>query len=303
MTPQAHDVDGHPTSPRDSPAHGVEGHPTSPHEADWLMSQDSVFTLQDGLFMPSAYARGPWDQGALHGGAAAALVVDQLERRHPAPQLCTARLSFQFLRPVPRAPLALTTAIARPGRRVQELSAQLRSGDQLVCRAKALRVQPVSAELPRRAPADDEDPLTRAGMPGPDAGEPVRFALDDPAEPSFATAMEMRWLTRPFALGPGRVWMRLSVPLLPDLPASPLALLAAVCDFGNGVSSELRFDSYLFINADLTIHLQRMPQGEWAGIDSRTQLTPEGPGLAESVAQDISGPVGRSFQTLVVQPR
>lgn len=268
-----------------------------------MSGEGSIFTVQDGLFLPSAFARGPWDAGALHGGAAAALIVDELERRHPAPLLRTGRLSFQFLRPVPSAPLSLTTALARPGRRVQELAAELRSEDLLVCRAKALRVQPVPAELPQRAPQDDEDPALRHRMPGPQEGEPVRFALDDPAEPSFATAMEMRWLTQPFALGPGRVWMRLRKPLLPDRPASPLALLAAVCDFGNGVSAELRFDSHLFINADLTIHLQRTPQGEWAGIDARTQLAPDGSGLTESVAQDEAGPVGRSFQTLVVQVR
>lgn len=267
------------------------------------MSKQSIFTVEDGLFVPSAFARGPWDAGALHGGAAAALIVDELERRHPAPQLRTGRLSFQFLRPVPSAPLMLTTALVRPGKRVQELAAELRSGDQLVCRAKALRVQPVPGELPQRAANDGEVSAPHQGMPGPEKGEQVRFALDDPAEPSFATAMEMRWLTPPFALGPGKVWMRLRPPLLPDRAASPLALLSAVCDFGNGVSSELRFDRYLFINADLTIHLKRMPQGEWAGIDARTQLAPDGSGLAESVAEDESGPVGRSFQTLVIQAR
>ena len=93
------------------------------------------------------------------------------------------------------------------------------------------------------------------------------------------------------------------LPLLPGRQASALSLLAAVCDFGNGVSSELRFDRYLFINADLTLHLQRAPQGQWAGIDARTLLAPGGAGLAESVAHDVHGPVGRAFQTLVVEPR
>jgi hypothetical protein len=259
------------------------------------MTAQSIFTLQEGSYVPTALARGPWDPGALHGGAAAALIVEELERLHPTPDLRTGRLSFQFLRPVPAAPLTLSTEVVRPGRRVQELAAELRSGETLVCRAKSLRVQALSPDIDPREPQND--------MPGPEDGNAVRFALDDPEAPSFATAMDMRWLTEPFSLGPGRVWMRLRVPLLPERPASPLSLLAAVCDFGNGVSSELRFDRYLFINADLTLHLQRCPQGEWAGIDARTLLCPDGAGLAESVAHDIQGPVGRSFQTLVVQPR
>ncbi len=280
------------------------------------MTAESIFTEQDGCFVPSELARGPWDQNALHGGAAAALIVDQLERLHPAEGLRTGRLSFQFLRPIPSAPLELSTALARPGRRVQELAAELRAGDQLVCRAKALRVQPVPAELPQpadrtqedAAPGDKDaasgnDAAPQRGMPPPESRETVRFALDDPDKPSFATAMEMRWLTEPFVLGPGRVWMRLRHPLLPEQPASPLSLLAAVADFGNGVSSELPFRHYVFINADLTIHLQRVPIGEWAGIDALMLLQPDGPALAESVVHDRDRPVGRAFQTLVVQAR
>lgn len=267
------------------------------------MDAESIFTVRDDRFVPTAYARGPWDPGALHGGAAGALIVEEMERRHPTPQLSTGRLSFQFLRPVPAQPLTLTTTIVRPGRRVQEISAELHSEETLVCRAKALRVQPVSGDLPAHTPAGEHERAHREHMPGPQDGEAVRFALDDPSEPSFATAMDMRWLTKPFSLGPGRVWMRLRVPLLPGRPASALALLAAVCDFGNGVSSELRFDQFVFINADLTLHLQREPQGEWAGIDASTLLASGGAGLAESVAHDADGPVGRAFQTLVVQSR
>lgn len=267
------------------------------------MDAESIFTVQDDRFLPTAFARGPWDAGALHGGAAAALIVEELERRHPTPQLRTGRLSFQFLRPVPAAPLSLTTEVVRPGRRVQELSAELHSEQTLVCRAKALRVQPIADDLPAHTPTAARADGPQTDMPGPEQGEAVRFALDDPAEPSFATAMDMRWLTKPFSLGPGRVWMRMRVPLLPQRPASALSLLAAVCDFGNGVSSELRFDQFVFINADLTLHLQREPQGQWAGIDARTLLAADGAGLAESVAHDAHGPAGRAFQTLVVQPR
>jgi hypothetical protein len=76
-----------------------------------------------------------------------------------------------------------------------------------------------------------------------------------------------------------------------------------VADFGNGVSASLPFDRYLFINADLTLHLQREPRGEWIGLDARTILFESGTGLAESVLHDEAGPVGRAFQTLVVAPR
>jgi hypothetical protein len=69
------------------------------------------------------------------------------------------------------------------------------------------------------------------------------------------------------------------------------------------VSAALPFERYLFINADLSIHLHREPRGEWIGLDARTVLVRGGPGLAECVLHDEDGPVGRSFQSLVVAPR
>jgi hypothetical protein len=250
----------------------------------------------DERFVPTEHARGPWDPQALHGGAPAALITAAFERTQPGAELRIARLGFELLRPIPFAPLSLSTRIVRPGRRVQELAGELRCGEELICRASALRVQ----EIPPGVPVTSAD----AAMPPPDSGTPVRFALDDAEGAGFAaSAMEMRWLDDPRALGPARVWMRLRHPLVPGEPLTPLARLAATADFGNGVSAVLPFDRFLFINADLTLHLQRPPRGEWIGLDARTLLHDRGTGLAECVLHDVDGPVGRGFQTLVVQPR
>jgi acyl-coenzyme A thioesterase PaaI-like protein len=262
---------------------------------------ESIFIAAGERFVPTEQARGPWDPRALHGGAPAALMTAAFERLQPGAELRIARLAFEFLRPIPQAPLTLDTRIVRPGRRVQELAGELLAGDQLIVRASALRVQAVPQAAAEAAPASAS---ASAQMPPPSSGKPVRFALDGSSDASFAaSAMEMRWLDDPWALGPGRVWMRLRHPLLPDEPLTPLTRLAATADFGNGVSAALPFDRFLFINADLTIHLQRPPQGEWIGLDARTLLNGAGSGLAESVLHDEHGPLGRAFQTLVVQER
>jgi Thioesterase-like superfamily len=270
-------------------------------------SGESIFLAEGGRFMPTEQARGPWDPRALHGGAPAALMTAAFERMQPGAELRIARLGFELLRPVPSAPLTLSTRIVRPGRRVQELAGELHAGQELVCRASALRVQEVPCDLPAPPPESAPTPDTWTGgeMPAPEAGKSVRFALDDSDRNSFAaSAMEMRWLGHdPRALGPGRVWMRLRHPLLPGEELTPLTRLAATADFGNGVSAALPFERFLFINADLTIHLQRPPRGEWIGLDARTVLHEGGTGLSESVLHDVDGAVGRAFQTLVVQPR
>jgi acyl-coenzyme A thioesterase PaaI-like protein len=272
---------------------------------------ESIFLAHGERFMPTEQARGPWDPGALHGGAPAALITTAFERLISGSDLRVARLGFEFLRPVPLAPLALATRVVRPGRRVQELAAELTAGGdehgkdgEVVCRAGALCVREIPATVPQAPVTAGRDETATRELAPPETGRPVHFALNGSDEPSFAaTAMEMRWLDDPGALGPARVWMRLRHALLPGESLTPLARLAATADFGNGVSAALPFDRFLFINADLGIHLQRPPRGEWIGLDARTLLPPGGTGLAESVLHDEHGPVGRAFQTLVVQPR
>jgi acyl-coenzyme A thioesterase PaaI-like protein len=274
------------------------------------MTESIFIPSRDGRYEPTEHARGPWDPRALHGGAPAALIARAFERLEPGAELPIARLGFEFLKPIPLAPLTLRTRIVRKGRRVQELAAELTAAsgggapdhgevdEELVCRASALRLQPVPGDLPNSGSAPPEE------MPGPEHGEAVEYALNRAAGTSLATTgMEMSWLTDPWDQGPGKVWMRLRHPLLPNEPTTPLTRLVATADFGNGVSAVLPFEEYLFINADLTIHLWRTPRGEWIGLDAHTLLQSGGIGTAESVLHDEHGAVGRAFQTLVVQPR
>jgi len=284
----------------------------------------------EGRWTPTEHARGPWDPRALHGGAPATLIAAAFERMLPDAPLPFARLSFSFLRPVPMAPLQLRTRVQRPGRRVQELEAEVwaagpadggGSADgegELVCRAHALRIQPAPEEPPdlaRLVVGEHEGP----SLPGPEEGQPVRFALDDSERRSFAaTAMEMRFLHgRPLKgqlpevgvtaahtpTGSAVVWMRLRRPVFPGESPSPLVHVMAAADFGNGVSAVLPFDEYLFINADLAVTLNRRPSGEWIGLDSRTLLHPGGIAWSESVLHDERGRLGLATQALVVQRR
>lgn len=268
---------------------------------------ESIFVEQDGLFVPTEHARGPWDPQALHGGAPAALIASVFEQTQPGAELPFARLSFEFLRPIPMGPLHLQTSISRPGRRVQALEAVLSAEGTPVCRASALRIAATPEQLPEQALAQLDG---RYGPPlaPPEVGKDVHFALDGVEHKSFAgSAMEMRFLRgdslRGKPSGVATVWMRLRHPLLPDRPLSPLARLAAAADFGNGVAFVLPFEQYLFINADLTISLDRRPQGEWIALDARTLLEPNGIGWAKSILHDERGPVGGATQALVVQRR
>ena len=118
------------------------------------------------------------------------------------------------------------------------------------------------------------------------AGAEHRFAAGTWAEP-----------------GPVTVWIRLCVPVVAGEEPSGLQRVMAAADFGNGVSRELSWEDFVFINPDLTVHLLRPAAGEWICLDARTILGAEGSGLAECALFDEHGRIGRSVQSLFVDRR
>ena len=83
-----------------------------------------------------------------------------------------------------------------------------------------------------------------------------------------------------------------------------LARTLLVADSGNGVSAWLSPREWLFINPDLTVHLHRLPIGEWIALDASTVLTDDGIGQATTVLSDaVHGNFGHSLQSLLVERR
>jgi hypothetical protein len=49
-----------------------------------------------------------------------------------------------------------------------------------------------------------------------------------------------------------------------------------------------------------TVHVSRLPVGEWVGLEWRTLAEPQGIGISESRLWDEKGPIGRSLQSLLI---
>ena len=116
-------------------------------------------------------------------------------------------------------------------------------------------------------------------------------------------ALEIRFVAGTFGGGPSTAWFRLRAPIVAGEEPSPLQRLAAAGDFGNGISTILPWDEYVFINPDLTLYIERPPVGEWIALEAQTTIAPDGIGTAESVLYDARGRVGRATQALLVAPR
>ncbi len=269
--------------------------PAAGHPQGAALSAEPIFRRDGDLLVPSAHTRGPWEPGAQHAGAPAALIADALR----ADGMLVTRITYDLLGPVPLEPLALDVRLLRPGRRLQVVEADLAAGGRTVVRARASRLAVGSATLPARA-----DAIAPPGG-GPEDAVASGFPFEtEEAEGFHRTAMEIRFAAgTSYGPGPALAWFRLARPLVDDEPPSPLALVAAAADFGNGVSHVLDFETHLFVNVDLTIHLHREPRGEWVLLDARSRVEPHGAGLAASALYDEHGPIGLAAQSLYVADR
>jgi Thioesterase-like superfamily len=258
---------------------------------------EPVFRRDGERFLPSLHARGPWDPGAQHGGAPAALLAEAVR----APGMHVARLTYDFVGPVPvDRPLAIATRLVRPGGRLQLVEADLLLDDAPVVRLRAVRLR--RGEVGGLPDGPDAEAVPGGG---PDAAAAADFPLEATDAAGFhRTAMEIRFGgATSYDRGPALAWFRFARPLVDGDAPSPLALVAAAADFGNGVSRILDFDRHLFVNTDLTIHLRREPAGEWAMLDARTRVERQGVGLAVSTLYDERGPIGVAAQSLYVAER
>jgi hypothetical protein len=248
-------------------------------------------------FEATEYTRGPWDERSQHAGPPAALLGRAVERRADArPDLRVVRLTYEISRPVPVAPLTVTTRTVRSGRSVELVEAELAADGA----APAMRV----AALLIRTAADVAPPVPgAAGPPGPEAGTEQSF-FPVPYQTAYHTAMEVRFTAGAFlASGPATAWFRMRVPLVEGEAPSPLTRVLVAADSGNGISNVLDWQRHLFINADLTVHLLRYPVGEWVCLDARTLIDGVGIGLTDSGLYDEEGAIGRAAQSLFVDRR
>ena len=256
---------------------------------------DAFFEIDGETIVPTELTRGPWDSNSQHAGPPAALVGREIEQLEGGGQV--GRVTYEILRAVPIAPLTVSARIVRPGRRVELIEASLADEQGEVMRAHAWRLRPAPVEVPAELIPED-------APPGPDAADPTTSFFETGHSVGYHTAMEYRFVTGSFVEpGPATVWMRMRHPLLSGEEPSPLQRVLIAADSGNGISATLDYRRYLFINVDLSVHLHRMPEGDWVCLDAVTIPQPTGVGMSDTVLYDERGPIGRAAQTLLVAER
>ena len=250
--------------------------------------------LPNGNFAATELTRGPWSDDHQHGGPPAALMGHAAEALF-GPDLTVSRMTVEFVRGVPIGELEVRARHGRRGRTVETARVELHCEGREVAHAEALAIRGAKVQLPPL-------PAEPAFVPGPDSVSEFHFPFFR-SKVGYHTAMELRIARGDFGSGPTVAWLRMRHPLIAGSEPSPLERVMAAADSGNGVSFFLDVARYTFVNADLTVHLMRYPEGPWVGLDAVTRVDEGGLGLAEARLHDQRGPIGHGLQSLVVAAR
>ena len=137
-------------------------------------------------------------------------------------------------------------------------------------------------------------------MRGPEAADPYPGisqwpggyieSLDVSALPEHAPGQGQGWLTNPY-------------PMIEGETTDPMVKLIGMVDTANGVAPALDAGpgGHSFANVDLQIHLHRLPAGEHLGLQTTSNVGPDGVGLTSAVLHDVHGPFGRSEQIQTIR--
>src|SRR3954451_23459560 len=136
--------------------------------------------LGGGRFASTPHTEGPWDPRHQHAGPPAALLGRAMERCEPRDGTLLARITYEILGPVPVAEVEVDARVARPGRTVELLEAELRAGGRTAMTARAWRLPETSAppagEVDAAPPARGRGPRRRRrGSPPPRPRRPRRM--------------------------------------------------------------------------------------------------------------------------------
>lgn len=248
-----------------------------------------LFDRVDDAFAPTALATGPWDKRMQSGVVINALVAHCVERIPSLVPMVTTRLVTDILKPAWMAPVQARVEVVREGTKLQLLHVELLQDSVPIVRASALRVR--FAECP--STDFSVHTVAREGVPSLNRRRSAMNAINE-------TRLEAGGLDE---IGPGVVWSRMRGEIVPGTPISPFVHTAMAADMGSGTSSYVDWHEWSYANVDISLHLTRMPKGEWVRVAATTESAGNGLAVVDTRLADEHGEFGHAHQTLFLDRR
>ena len=250
----------------------------------------AAYVVDGDRVQPTDHARGPWFGDQQHGAALLGILTRFMERVPTAQPMRFTRITADLSRPVPMRPFTIRAEAVRDGRRVQSVQAAIEVDDRIVSRAFAtrIRVDPGLVDAERIPPPRPDD-------------EPPPFAdVDTPyplVDPGFHHCLQVRQLDPEDPLG-GRTWLRLAGPLVEGEEPSPVLRLASIADMITSSAGRLG-PGWISINPEVSLQIEREPEGEWFCMTSTVRFGDDGVGTSEGIVHDRIRRVGRASKSVL----
>jgi Thioesterase-like superfamily len=241
-------------------------------------------------YRPTKSTESPWDTTMQHGGPPAAL----LGRVLAVDGLRLARISVDFLGPIPRRDFRVEVSALKPGRLTTLNEARMVVDGRAAVTARAWHIAP-GPTPPVETPTTTPPPLPATTS---------QFEMPGFEDWGYGQATDWRCTFGDLnGLGETHVWTRVLIPLIDGEEIHGRDRTLIVADSANGLSAVLPMDKWMSIPPTMTTTLLRPPAGEWVHLACRTELSGDGLGLATADLHDETGALGQVAQPLVVRAR
>lgn len=255
---------------------------------DREQDQDGTVTA---YYCSNVHAQGAWNPHEQHMAPATGVMCAELEQFMPRSDMRIGRISLDIFGLIHFGNFSICTRVIRPGKTIELIEAQMQAEGKTCIVARAWRM--CTADTSQVAGLEDQPVEHPENLP---IWEGMQRWPG-----GYIESIEARASSEHRA-GKGVVWLKNNLEMVEGYSTSDFVRLMGMVDTANGVvpRQEEQFD-WGFPNLDLQIHLYRLPQGQWLGIEAVQQYGQDGIGLTSAVLHDEHGPFGRSEQILTLR--
>ena len=265
-------------------------------------------TTDQTKFHPTPYAQGPWDKNSLHGRVVSGLIAYVAESNHihteEDAQFQVSRITVDLFRQPPMDTLETESIVIRSGRRIKVVDVNIKAdlpnrGMSVVARGNIVMLKKTTnpegliwapPSWTSVAPADDyPEPIYKSSLA---AKKPIPIWQTINADTSGSDSVQEDKITYG-SNAPKRAWIRETHQLIDGENTSPLVRIAQVADVANPFANS-GTDGLKYINADVSLYLQRNPEGKWIGTETFYHGASDGVSVGTIALYDKLGRIGTS---------
>lgn len=252
---------------------------------------------QTAYYKPTRNTQGAWNDKEQHMGPATGVICAELEQFQPRENMRYGRISLDIFGMIHLEEFKVTTRCIRPGRTIALVESVFEAKGRTCVSARAWRM--LTQDTRDIEGLEDEHVPFKKNLQNWEGmsvwpGGYIESIID------HIRVVERRE-------GKGIVWLTNDLDMVDGQTTSSFVKLLGMVDTMNGVvvrqQGKVEDLDYIFPNLDLQIHLYRLPEGKWLGLEVQQQYGADGIGLTSAVLHDEMGPFGHAEQILTIRKK